>query len=237
MGNMNKYMAYNEMRRRDNRGRYMDGGQGGNMTYNSYNRRNSNDTAHFDPYGRPMAPRSYRDDVGRDRPDYGHDMRGEGYFTWDMDDDPMSNVTNMRDYSPGMSMGGGHQRKQQIGFHQQNRQNNGGEACLTREDAEEWVRSMEAADEHSRSGGKWNWETAKTVAQSHGIPTEGQEMIDFYAAINMVYSDYCKVARDHKVATEDFFADLAMAFLYDRDGVEPSEKIYGYYMCLTDGKK
>lgn len=228
MANMNKYMSY--MRQRDSRGRYMEGGR--DMTYE---RRSSNDTAYWDPYGR-NGRSTHRDDVGRDRPDYDlrDRMRGEGYYSWDMDDGPMDNVTNMRSYRPSMHEGGDMQRKPMIGFHHQEDDKG---ACLTREEAEKWVHSMEAADDNSKSGGKWSFDAAKLVAEDHGIPTQGQEMIDFYAALNMVYSDYCKVARDHKVATEDFFADMAMAFLYDRDSVPPSEKIYGYYMCFTNDKK
>lgn len=227
-------MVMNEMRRRDGRGRYMDGYMPAErMTYDRYDAYNGNDTARYDMrFNRQM----HRDDVGRDRPDYDltDSMRGEGYFIWDGDMDPMerSNVTDMRSYRPGMTMGGGHQQKQQIGFHRQEDESD----HLTKEMAERWVRSMEAADKNCKSGGKWTYAEAKRLAEDHGMPTEGQEMIDFYATINMMYSDYCKVARDHKVATEDYFVDLAMAFLYDPDGVEPSEKIYNHYKYLAEHK-
>lgn len=227
-----KYMAYNEMRRRrDDRGRYMDDEpQNRRMTYDRYPMRNGNDTARRD--------RVRKDDVGRERPDYDltDRMGGGGYYTWDSDRewDPMdNNITDMRTYRPGMTMGGGQHQKQQIGFHQQEED----EGCLTMQMAHKWVRSMEAADKNCKSGGKWTYDEAVRLAEEHGIPTDGQEMIDFYATINMMYSDYCKVARDHKVATEDYFVDLAMAYLYDPDGVEPSEKIYNHYMYLVEHKK
>lgn len=104
---------------------------------------------------------------------------------------------------------------------------------LTEEQAKEWVSHMEAADPACKSGGKWTWESARRVAEERGIHPDGQMMIDFYAALNMVYSDYCKVARDHKVANEDFFADLAMAFLFDRDGIDPTDKICMYHKYLV----
>lgn len=104
---------------------------------------------------------------------------------------------------------------------------------LTAEEAQEWVRRMEAADPACKSGGKWSWDAAKLVAEDHGIHADGQMMIDFYAALNMVYSDYCKVARDHKVANEDFFVDMAMAFLFDRDGIDPSDKICAYHKYIA----
>jgi len=235
MGNMRpdmKYMMYNEMRRRDGRGRYMEGDmRQQRMTYGNYSPRNGNDTMRYDR-------RSHQDDVGRDRPDYDltDRMSGEGYFVWDGEPEWEStggNITDMRQYYPGMTMGGGRQEKMKIGFAQSSGGNDG---CLTREIAERWVHSMQPADKNCKSGGKWTYEDAKQLAEEHGIPTHGQEMIDFFATINMMYSDYCKVARDHKVATEDYFVDLALAFLYDPDGVEPSEKIYNHYMYLVEHK-
>lgn len=98
---------------------------------------------------------------------------------------------------------------------------------LTREKAEKWVRSMHSDDPKSH-GEMWTYEDAKTLAEERGLPTEGQDMIDFYVALNMVYNDYCKVAKEHGVDTEDYFADLAQAWLYDRDGKPPTEKLMAY---------
>lgn len=107
---------------------------------------------------------------------------------------------------------------------------------LTKEQAVDWVHSMEAADKNCKSGGKWSWEEAQRVAKERGINPEGQMMVDFYAALNMVYSDYCKVARDHGVANEEFFTDMAMAFLFDRDAIEPTDKICMYHKYLVAHK-
>ena len=63
---------------------------------------------------------------------------------------------------------------------------------LSAEEAQAWVHDMEAADKNCKSGGKWTWEEAQRVAEDRGIHSEGQMMIDFYAALNMVYSvDFC----------------------------------------------
>lgn len=104
---------------------------------------------------------------------------------------------------------------------------------LTRKEAETWVRNMQNEDPNSPKGGMWSFEDAKRIAKEHGLNTEGQEMVDFYAALNMMYSDYCKVAKEHHVDTEDFFADMAAAFLFDRDAQSPSEKLAAYYRAIA----
>ncbi len=98
---------------------------------------------------------------------------------------------------------------------------------LTREKAEKWVRSMRGDDPKVR-GEMWNYEDAKLLAKERGIPTEGQEMIDYYVVLNMVYSDYSKVAKEHGVDNEDYYADLACAWLYDADAKPPTEKLMSY---------
>lgn len=96
---------------------------------------------------------------------------------------------------------------------------------LTREHAEKWVRGMRGEETH---GEMWSFEDAKLLAEEHDIPTDGPDMVAFYAALNMVYNDYAQVAKKHGVDTEDYFADLACAWLYDMDGKPPVEKIMAY---------
>lgn len=98
---------------------------------------------------------------------------------------------------------------------------------LTREKAEKWVRSMRGDDPKAR-GEMWSYEDAKRLAKERGISTEGQEMIDYYVALNMVYSDYSHVAKEHDVDTEDYYADMACAWLYDPDAKPPTEKLMAY---------
>lgn len=109
----------------------------------------------------------------------------------------------------------------------------GGVKKLTREKAEKWVKHMESDDPKAPRGGVFTFEDAKRLAADRDIPTEGQDLIDFYAALNMVYSDYSKVAHEYGVDNDDYYADLACAFLYDRDGKRPSEKLASYYMYVV----
>ena len=46
---------------------------------------------------------------------------------------------------------------------------------------------------------------------------------------NMMYSDYGSVAIHYGVSTAEFFAELAQAFLFDKDGPGPKEKLAAYY--------
>ena len=55
----------------------------------------------------------------------------------------------------------------------------------------------------------------------------------WYAAMNMVYSDYFSVAKKHGVNTVEFYADMAEAFLDDKDAGGPEEKISAYYHCIA----
>lgn len=101
------------------------------------------------------------------------------------------------------------------------------ETKLTREKAEEWVRKM------SHNGQMWTFEDAKRIGEECGVKDDKQSQIDFYAALNMVASDYGKVARKYGIDDERFYADLAMAFLHDEDGKRPAEKIAAFYKSVV----
>ena len=47
--------------------------------------------------------------------------------------------------------------------------------------------------------------------------------------MNMMYSDYSSVAIHYGVSTAEFFAELAQAFLFDKDGPGPKAKLAAYY--------
>jgi hypothetical protein len=40
---------------------------------------------------------------------------------------------------------------------------------------------------------------------------------EFFVAVNMMYSDYCKVAEKMNVSKLDFYGHMAKAFLHDED--------------------
>lgn len=240
-------MAAQARRRRDERGRFMEGGQmnvynRGDQGNNQYTRERRNGMEDGpDMRDRPdMRYRRMGDDEGAEMRRRGrrNEMKGEGYFVWDNHQPYMpperygqpENVTDMRQYNRTRSAmgenGEKHQQKQgAIGFGE----HDGHGKKLTKEKAEKWTKKMRSDD---RKGEMWSMEDAKELAKAYDI-AEGQELIDFYAALNMVYSDYSAVAKEWDVDDEEFYAALACAFLYDRDGKQPSEKLAAYYKYVV----
>lgn len=52
---------------------------------------------------------------------------------------------------------------------------------------------------------------------------------------NPPYSDYCAVAKKFGLDRPDFYAELAKAFLNDKDFEgEPEEKVWLYYKCISE---
>lgn len=103
---------------------------------------------------------------------------------------------------------------------------------LTREMAEEWVAGMEGSDPAKPHGGKWTMDQVKPIAQKYGVPTEGDRFVEFWAVMNALYSDYYPVAKKYNVLTPDYFADMAMAFINDKDAVKNKAAVY--YECIVE---
>lgn len=93
---------------------------------------------------------------------------------------------------------------------------------LTREDAEAWQRHMQNAD--GTTGAHWEPEQTRVYMESRGVDCE---VWKWAAVMNMMYSDYCKAARKNSVDRPEFYADLAAAFLEDKDA--PEDKAGRYY--------
>lgn len=96
---------------------------------------------------------------------------------------------------------------------------------VTIDQAMRWMERMENAD--GSAGPHWTMEQAAAVADSLGI--RGVEPWAWAAAMNMAYSDYYPVAVDFGLNRPDFYAALAKAFLLDKDGPGPEEKLLRYY--------
>lgn len=111
-------------------------------------------------------------------------------------------------------------------YHQQ-----AGGMRLTRGMADEWVESMESDSESHPKGGAFSWDMAKEWAQKVGVSTGGQKMIDFYAAINAISSDYGHVLDGYKMGTPEVYAKMAKAWIEDPDAVK--NKAYMYYKCIV----
>ncbi len=81
--------------------------------------------------------------------------------------------------------------------------------------AREWVKKMKNAD--GSPSPHYDMEKAETLRKAHCPECEKWE---WYVALNMMYSDYCEVAKKMSVHKEDFYTCMAKAFLMDEDAVE-----------------
>lgn len=156
----------------------------------------------------PRSPRRYTIETDRYEPDY---YDGGNVY-------PMYNRRRMSAYDS-------REERPRMGFAQRT-----GAQPLDMDEAETWVHSMQAGD--GAKGGRWTFEETSKFAKPRGMTTE-DDMIEFYAVMNMIYSDYGAVAKKHGITTPEFFADMAKAFIEDPDACP--EKTAAYFENIVDG--
>ena len=93
---------------------------------------------------------------------------------------------------------------------------------LTHEEAEQWMRTIKNAD--GKTGAHWTKEQAQQVQQQQGIDCDP---LEFWVAINMIYSDFYRVAKECNCNTIQFYSAMAEAFLDDSDA--RPDKLRRYY--------
>lgn len=214
-------------RRRDSRGRYMEDEPGPRMAYDG-------DHAAMRPWREPHIP-PYLDRPGmmedNIRPGRERRMDHEPYVMRDR------NVVNIRDYQDKRRIGFGENRMHDDddlhGDHiekQEHKRDGHWTGYLTTESAKKWVDGMQNADPEHPSGAKWSMETTKPMAIKHGFSTP-EKQLAFWAVMNMMYSDYCEIAKKHGVSSMEYYADMAKAWMRDKDAVE--DKTAAYIECCT----
>ena len=97
---------------------------------------------------------------------------------------------------------------------------------FTPEKAEHWLMSMQNDD--GSTGPHW------TLDQTNAYNPEGVSEYGWECAMNRMYSDYYSVAIAFNVNVPEFYAELAKAFLFDKDAKSPKDKISAYYNCIVD---
>ena len=174
------------------------------------------------------------------RAGYDHDMpmgRRMGFGEM-MDDDYGADMRRRRENGTFMHYGehreGGHEPIRFGGMVAMEGGRNRHARKVDRETAEEWVEGLENADPAKPHGGKWTAEQIKPIATRYGVPTEGEKFWEFYAVMNMLYSDYYAVAKKYNALTADFFADMAMAFISDKDASD--DKVARYFEYVAGDK-
>lgn len=97
--------------------------------------------------------------------------------------------------------------------------------AFDRQTADKWVANMKNSD--GSKGPHWSFDQAKQLMQQRKIDCDP---VEFYAALNAVYSDFGAVAKKHGVSNVEFFADLARAWLDDEDAVPDKAAAYYEYI-------
>lgn len=218
-------------RRRDSRGRYMEGGEGNRMAYDD-------NREAYPPWPEPHIP-PYLDRPGmmegNARPGSERRVEDEPYKMRD------HNIVNIRDYQDRRRIGFGENRMHHDdGQHEtEEKRHHMGDAHhtgaypmtkpLTMDVAQEWVEGMQNTDPEHPTGAKWSMESIKPMAMKHGFTTP-EKQLEFWAVMNMMYSDYCETAKKHGVSTMDFYADMAKAWMKDKDAVENKTAAYIEYI-------
>lgn len=243
-------------RKRDERGRYSEGEE---MRRTEGDRHMGNDhSTHMGGYGRELTDRpemrSRRDDRGRymegettynrirahNRPDYdGQDPYSGETDSWPEDDKAgevrggtysyrrADGGTGRLSYFKGHKTDPMEQRKreepQRMGFqqHQEHKP-------FDKETAMQWVDSME--DKDGVKGGAYTWHQAQQYGRNMGITGE-ERLVEFYAAMNAMHSDFWPAAKKFGVDKPEFYAVMAKCFIEDPDAVE--DKVKMYYECIV----
>lgn len=102
-------------------------------------------------------------------------------------------------------------------------------STFTEDDARRWTEHMENDD--GSMGAHWTLEQTTAVANSIGVHVDPWV---WFAALNMEYSDNFEVAQKYGLDRPEYYADLAKAFLFDKDGSGPEAKIAGYYHGIVE---
>ena len=98
---------------------------------------------------------------------------------------------------------------------------------FTEDDAKAWTARMKNAD--GTTGPHWTMEQTTAVAESMGIQAPAVPRWAWGVTMNMMYSDYYPVAVEFGLNRPEFYAALAKAFLLDKDGPGPEQKLMAYY--------
>ncbi len=96
--------------------------------------------------------------------------------------------------------------------------------------AVEWTKRMK--NEDGPPGAHWKMEQIEQLVQQRHELQE-YDLPELFAVMNMVYSDYSKVAKKFNVNNMDFYICLAKAWLDDPDA--PEDKTAKYYQYVVNG--
>lgn len=105
---------------------------------------------------------------------------------------------------------------------------------MTKADAETWAAHM--VNEDGTTGPHWGVDQTTAIAESMGMTWEKVSRPCWWITMNMMYSDYSGVAEKYGVSIAEFYADMARAFLMDKDGPGAKKKLGAYYHGIVNPK-
>lgn len=100
-------------------------------------------------------------------------------------------------------------------------------ATFDRETAMQWAANMQNAD--GTTGPHWSMDQTSAIADGMGVQETDIPRWAWGVTMNMMYSDYYPVAVEFGLNRPEFYAALAKAFLLDKDGPGPEQKLMAYY--------
>lgn len=104
---------------------------------------------------------------------------------------------------------------------------------LSRHDVEKWGKMLKNSD--GTSGIHFTKDQINQAISQFNINKKDIDDETLFMAVNMIYSDYCKVMRKYGVDRIEVYIDLALAFLNDEDfNGSFAEKLALYYRCIAD---
>lgn len=84
-------------------------------------------------------------------------------------------------------------------------------------------------NEDGTRGPHWTMEQVEKLMLQRGVDCDP---VQFWVAMNMMYSDYCKIFQRYSVGDKiDFYADMAKAFSDGKDAVP--DKLARYFECIV----
>lgn len=99
---------------------------------------------------------------------------------------------------------------------------------LSEQQATMWVKSMKHSD--GSTGELITMEQAKEWLAKKGYTS--MSLPDFYAMINAMKSDYSGVAKMFNIMSDDFYGELARAFIQDKDAKPYKTSLYKEYVVM-----
>lgn len=94
-----------------------------------------------------------------------------------------------------------------------------------------WLNNL--ANDDGTYGPHWTMAETTDVAKDYNIYFENISEKDWHMALNMIYSDYCIIAKKYNIDNIKFYVDMAKSWLWDKDTVNGKEKLCKYYEYIV----